>query len=74
MRLLMKLVLNIWSCLFISNECSSPVQHDKKYNSWNECVVEEINYSTNFVVQQKNEDVNEFKLANKFMCKEIENV
>ena len=43
-------------------------------NSWNECVVEALNYSTNFLAQQKNEDVNEFKLATKFLCKEIENV
>ena len=36
--------------------------------------VEALNYSTNFLAQQKNEDVNEFKLATKFLCKEIENV
>ena len=70
----MKFVLIVWVCTFTSNQCSPPVQHDKIYNSWNECVVEALNYSTNFLAQQKNEDVNEFRLATKFLCKEIENV
>ena len=70
----MKFILIVWVCTFTTNQCSPPVEHDKIYNSWNECVVEAYNYSTNFLAQQKNEDVNEFRLATKFLCKEIENV
>jgi len=70
----MKFVLIVWVCTFTSNQCSPPVQNNTIYNSWNECVVEALNYSTNFLAQQKNEDVNEFRLATKFLCKEIENV
>jgi hypothetical protein len=70
----MKFILVVWVCTFTSNQCSPPVEHDKIYNSWNECVVEAYNYSTNFLAQQKTEDVNEFKLATKFLCKEIQNV
>ena len=70
----MKFVLIVWVCTFTSNQCSPPVQNNTIYNSWNECVVEAYNYSTNFLAQQKNEDVNEFRLATKFLCKEIENV
>jgi hypothetical protein len=70
----MKFILVVWVCTFTTNQCSPPVEHDKIYNSWNECVVEAYNYSTNFLAQQKTEDVNEFKLATKFLCKEIENV
>jgi len=70
----MKFILVVWVCTFTSNQCSPPVEHDKIYNSWNECVVEAYNYSINFLAQQKTEDVNEFRLATKFLCKEIENV
>jgi len=70
----MKFILVVWVCTFTSNQCSPPVEHDKIYNSWNECVVEAYNYSTNFLAQQKTEDVNEFRLATKFLCKEIQNV
>lgn len=70
----MKFILIVWVCTFTSNQCSPPVEHNKIYNSWNECVVEAYNYSTNFLAQQKTEDVNEFRLATKFLCKEIQNV
>jgi hypothetical protein len=70
----MKFILVVWVCTFTSNQCSPPVEHDKIYNSWNECVVEAYNYSINFLAQQKTEDVNEFRLATKFLCKEIQNV
>ena len=70
----MKFILVVWVCTFTSNQCSPPVEHDKIYNSWNECVVEAYNYSINFLAQQKDEDVNEFRLATKFLCKEIQNV
>ncbi len=70
----MKFILVVWVCTFTSNQCSPPVEHNKIYNSWNECVVEAYNYSINFLAQQKTEDVNEFRLATKFLCKEIENV
>jgi len=70
----MKFILVVWVCTFTSNQCSPPVEHNKIYNSWNECVVEAYNYSINFLAQQKTEDVNEFKLATKFLCKEIQNV
>ena len=70
----MKFILVVWVCTFTTNQCSPPVEHDKIYNSWNECVVEAYNYSTNFLAQQKTDDVNEFRLATKFLCKEIENV
>ena len=70
----MKFILVVWVCTFTSNQCSPPVQINTIYNSWNECVVEAYNYSTNFLAQQKTEDVNEFRLATKFLCKEIENV
>ena len=70
----MKFILVVWVCTFTSNQCSPPVEHNKIYNSWNECVVEAYNYSINFLAQQKTEDVNKFRLATKFLCKEIENV
>jgi hypothetical protein len=70
----MKFILVVWVCTFTSNQCSPPVQSNTIYNSWNECVVEAYNYSTNFLAQQKTENVNEFRLATKFLCKEIENV
>jgi hypothetical protein len=44
------------------------------YNSWNECVDAAYDYSINLLKDQNVEDVNELKLATKFICKEIESV
>lgn len=70
----MKYILIVWVCTFINNQCGPPIQSPLIYNSWNECVVEAYDYSTNFLAQQKIEDVNEYMLATKFLCKEIQNV
>jgi len=70
----MKFVLVVWVCTFTSSQCGPPVSNNIIYNSWNECVVEALNYSINFLAQQKTEEVNEFRLATKFLCKEIQNV
>lgn len=70
----MKFALIVWVCTFAFNECGPPIESPTLYNSWNECVVEAYNYSTNFLAQQKTKEVNKLKLATKFSCKELENV
>jgi len=70
----MKFVLIIWVCTFLHNECSPPIQHQKLYPNWKQCVDAAYDYSITFLTQQNIEDVNNMKLATKFVCKEVDSV
>jgi hypothetical protein len=70
----MKFALIIWVCTFLHNECSPPIQHEKLYLNWKQCVDAAYNYSIKFLNKQNVDEVNEMKLATKFVCKELESV
>ena len=70
----MKFVLTIWICSFLNNVCSPPITHNIYYNSWNECVDAALDYSIIFLKEQNVDEVNELKLATRFICKEMESV
>ena len=70
----MKFILTVWVCSFLNNVCAPPVTDNIYYNSWNECVDAALDYSINFLKEQDVEKINNFQLATKFICKEIESV
>lgn len=70
----MKFTLVIWICTFLNQTCSPPIKTNYFYDSWNECVVAAYNNSITFLTQQNIEDVNNMRLATKFVCKEVDSV
>jgi hypothetical protein len=64
----MKYILIIWICSFLTNECTDPIQAPIIYNSWKECV--ESAYKTSILILAENNDVEEYMMATKFICKE----
>ena len=70
----MKFVLVVWVCSFINNVCTPPINHNINYNTWNECVDAALNYSITFLQEQNVDEINEFKMATKFICKEVGSV
>ena len=70
----MKFVLIIWICSFVNNQCSPPIESNKIFNDWNDCVHEAYKHSSNFLAKQSLDDINKLKLATKFICKENNSV
>ena len=70
----MKFTLIIWVCTFLHNQCSPPIQNQHIFNNWNECVDAAYDYSIKFLAQQNKDEVNDLRLATKFVCKEIDSV
>lgn len=70
----MKYILVIWICSFVNNQCSPPIEINKVFNDWNDCVHEAYNHSSNFLEKQSLDDINKLKLATKFICKETNSV
>lgn len=68
----MKFILTISLCSFINNTCLPPVEINKEFNSWNECVVAALDLSKNIIVAQEPENVNSLKIATKFICTDLE--
>ena len=67
----MKFILVISLCSFVNNQCLPPVEVDKKYNSWNDCVIAAIDISKDILIAQGKENVNKNKLATRFNCNEV---
>ena len=65
----MKFVLTVWICSFLNLECSPPIQFPQHFNTWNECVAEALNISQELLAKQ--DDINEYRLATKYLCKEV---
>ena len=65
----MKFALAIWICSFTNGECSPKVNIPELFNTWNECVVEA--YRLSIILPHTVDDINQYKLATKFSCKEI---
>ena len=66
----MKFVLTLWLCSFLSNECTTAIKSPLAYNTWKECVEDAYKTSILILADQDNNNVEEFRLATKFMCKE----
>jgi hypothetical protein len=70
----MKFALIIWVCSFVNEVCAPPINHNIFYNSWSECVDSAYDFSIKFLNTQNVDEINNMKLATKFVCKEIESV
>ena len=68
----MKFALIIWLCSFLDGTCSPPISFDNIYNTWDECVVAAHTFSIE--LQNTNPGSNQYRLATKFMCKEINDI
>lgn len=64
----MKFYLTIWLCSFLNNTCTPPIEIDKIYNSWNECVEDAAKVSLELINAAP--DSEELRLATKYLCKE----
>jgi len=64
----MKFILTISLCSFVNNQCLPPVQIQTEYDSWKECTISALRISEKLLDTQTIKDVNEAKLATKYMC------
>jgi len=64
----MKFILTISLCSFVNNQCLPPVQIKTEYDSWKECTISALKISEKLLDTQTIKDVNEAKLATKYMC------
>ena len=55
-------------CSFVNNQCLPPVQIQTEYDSWKECTISALRISEKLLDTQTIKDVNEAKLATKYMC------
>ena len=64
----MKFILTMSLCSFVNNQCLPPVQIQTEYDSWKECTISALRISEKLLDTQTIKDVNEAKLATKYMC------
>jgi len=65
----MKFVLTVWICSFLNFECSPPIHYPQHFDTWNECVAEALNISQELLAKQ--DGINDYRLATKYLCKEV---
>ena len=68
-----KFVLVISLCSFINNQCFPPVEIKQLYNSWKECTIAALELSKEILTTKSLKDnvINKYKFATKFMCNEV---
>ena len=65
----MKFILTVWICSFINFECTPPINYPQHFDTWSECVAEALNISQELLAKQ--DDINDYRLATKYLCKEV---
>ena len=62
-------MLTVWICSFLNFECSPPIHYPQHFDTWNECVAEALNISQELLAKQ--DGINDYRLATKYLCKEV---
>ena len=70
----MKFILILSVCSFLTGECKAPVQPPVVYNSWSECAADASLKSLELLQKEGKDNVNQFRLAVKFGCYEVNDV
>tara|TARA_R100001509_G_C4679229_1_gene152913 strand:- start:52 stop:258 length:207 start_codon:yes stop_codon:yes gene_type:complete len=68
----MKFALTIWLCSFLDGTCSPPITFENVFNTWDECVVKAHQFSIE--LQSTDPSTNNYRIATKFACKEINDI
>ena len=65
---MIKFILVLQVCSFLSGECKIAVQPDIVYNEWAECTADASVRSLELLQKEGRENVNQYRLAVKFGC------
>ena len=68
---MIKFVLVLSVCSFLTGECRNPVQPPIVYNSWAECAADASLRSLELLQKEGKASVNRYRLAVKFGCYQI---
>jgi hypothetical protein len=72
---MIKFALTIWVCSFLQGEvCMKPITSPTLYNSWYECSRAAHVKSLQIMVKLGYKNVNEKKIATKFICKPLKTI
>ena len=71
---MIKFVLVLSVCSFLTGECRNPVQPPVVYNDWAECAADASVKSLELLQKEGKVNVNQFRLAVKFGCYEVNDV
>ena len=73
---MIKFTLTIWVCSFLTmpSVCMPPVLSPVLYNSWYECSRAAHQQSVKVLSKLGYKEVNENKIATRYMCKEINSI
>tara|TARA_R110000744_G_scaffold198465_1_gene317732 strand:+ start:255 stop:467 length:213 start_codon:yes stop_codon:yes gene_type:complete len=69
-----KFILTISLCSFINNQCLPHAEVKQPFNSWKECTVAALEISKKIIIAQEDTFINDYKVATKFMCEEVNRV
>ena len=69
-----KFILILSVCSFLTGECKAPVQPPVVYNDWAECAADASLKSLELLQKEGKVNVNQFRLAVKFGCYEVNDV
>ena len=72
---MVKFTLIMWVCSFLGPyDCAPPIQSTTLYNSWYECSRAAHQQSVKMLSKLGYREVNENKVATRYMCKEIDSI
>ena len=71
---MIKYLLILQVCSFLTGECKPPVEMEQKYNSWYECAAAGSLNSLTLLQAEGAEAINEYKLSVKYGCLEIREI
>ena len=70
-----KFTLIIWVCSFLgSQSCLPPVEYPKQFNSWYECSRTAHKESLVLISKMGYRYLNEYRVAIKYMCREVPSI
>ena len=67
----MKFMLILWVCSFLTGNCKAPVTMENTYSSWAECAAGASVKSLELLQVEGFEIVNNYRLAVKYSCHEV---
>ena len=68
---MIKYLLILQVCSFLTGECKPVVEIEKPYNTWYECAASGNLNSLTLLRTESVDDINEYKLSVKFGCFEV---
>ena len=71
---MIKYLLILQVCSFLTGECKPPVELEQKYNSWYECAAAGSLNSLTLLQAEGAEAINEYKLSVKYGCLEVHEI